>query len=160
VHRHTMKAGPWVVSMDQQGCQMVYFETKKPNLGQILGGLALEDVGTLYGHLVHFTSIRYIWWSFGIFFPLFGMLYQEKSGNPGRDLASEIKFCVCNVRMPKVATTRFCLFFALQNCDPEILINRDRDLRPSLVAKLGRNRVARLFLTQFTKTGENVPNCH
>jgi hypothetical protein len=49
----------------------------------------MEAVGIFYGHLVHFTAIWYIlWtfgilWSFGIFFP-FWYVYQEKSGNPGR----------------------------------------------------------------------------
>jgi hypothetical protein len=32
--------------------------------------------------LVNFAAIWYILWLFGIFFPRFGMLYQEKSGNP------------------------------------------------------------------------------
>jgi hypothetical protein len=49
----------------------------------------MEDVGKLYGHLVYF-------WTFGMFcgylvyfeviwliFSRFGILYQEKSGNPG-----------------------------------------------------------------------------
>jgi hypothetical protein len=53
-----------------------------------LEGLAPEDVGIFYGHLVHFTVFCYISWTFGIvrgnlgYFPPFGILYQEKSGNP------------------------------------------------------------------------------
>jgi hypothetical protein len=71
----------------------------------------MEDVGIFFGHLVYFTAIWsilwpfwYISWQFGIFcayifgifcgllvyfmfnwyiFPRFGLLYQEKSGNPG-----------------------------------------------------------------------------
>jgi hypothetical protein len=35
----------------------------------------------LYGHLVHFVYIWYIFSSFGI-------MYQEKSGNPGRPICS------------------------------------------------------------------------
>jgi hypothetical protein len=35
----------------------------------------MEDVGIFYGHLVYFVVIWYI-------IPRFGMLYQEKSGNP------------------------------------------------------------------------------
>jgi hypothetical protein len=44
--------------------------------------------GIFYDHLVYFTAIRNILWPCGIFvvigyiFPHFGMLYQEKSGNP------------------------------------------------------------------------------
>jgi hypothetical protein len=61
---------------------------QKSQFGWILKGLAKEDVGTFYGHLVHFTSIWYILRRLGLFYghleylPLFGMLYQEKSGNP------------------------------------------------------------------------------
>jgi hypothetical protein len=48
----------------------------------------MEDVGLFYGHLVHFTVFCYILWTFGIgrgnlvYFSRFGILYQEKSGNP------------------------------------------------------------------------------
>jgi hypothetical protein len=48
----------------------------------------MEDVGIFYGHLVHFTVFCYILWTFGIvrgnlvYFSRFGILYQEKSGNP------------------------------------------------------------------------------
>jgi hypothetical protein len=55
----------------------------------------MEDVGTYvyftYGHLVCFTAIRYILWLFGIFFPRFGRVCQEKSGNPGKDQISSSK---------------------------------------------------------------------
>jgi hypothetical protein len=83
---------------------MVNFRTKNRNLGQILEGVAIEDVGIFYGHLAYFTSVRYILWAFGIFyghlvyfmviwyilwalgiFFRFGMLYQEKSGNPAEN---------------------------------------------------------------------------
>jgi hypothetical protein len=49
----------------------------------------MEEVGIFYGHLVYSTAIWYILWPFGIFygyfvcFSRFGMLYQEKFGNPG-----------------------------------------------------------------------------
>jgi hypothetical protein len=49
----------------------------------------MEDVGIFYGQLVHFTVFCYILWTFGIvrgnlvYFLRFGMLYKEKSGNPG-----------------------------------------------------------------------------
>jgi hypothetical protein len=62
-----------------QGCQMVYFQAKKPNLGEfwdpwngkywyILGPFGMYNCRL--GH-------------FGIFSPRFGILYHEKSGNPG-----------------------------------------------------------------------------
>jgi hypothetical protein len=39
------------------GCQMVYFQTKNPNLGKFWEGLAVEAVGIFYGYLVYFTAI-------------------------------------------------------------------------------------------------------
>jgi hypothetical protein len=67
---------------------MVYFETKNPNFGKFWKVLQLKMLvlfmanlsislpnGILYGHLVHFVVIWYI-------FSRFGMLYREKSGNP------------------------------------------------------------------------------
>jgi hypothetical protein len=49
----------------------------------------MEDGAIFYEHFVYFTAkyfmaIWYILWSFGIFSHRFGMLYREKSGNPGR----------------------------------------------------------------------------
>jgi hypothetical protein len=62
----------------------------------------LWPFGIFYGHLVYFMAIWYILWPFGIFngdlvhiwllgkfvviwyiSPRFGILHQEKSGNPG-----------------------------------------------------------------------------
>jgi hypothetical protein len=82
---------------------MVYLYPKNPNLGMfILEGVAMEDIGILcpfgqcyvhlvilwlcgifYGHLVYFTIIYIahflaIWYIFSCF----GILYEEKSGNP------------------------------------------------------------------------------
>jgi hypothetical protein len=48
----------------------------------------MEKVGIFYDHLVYFTAIGNILRLFGIFcgnlvyFPRFGILDQEKSGNP------------------------------------------------------------------------------
>jgi K+-transporting ATPase A subunit len=45
----------------------------------------MENVSIFYGHLVNFTAIRYVLVYFMLIwyiFPRFGMLYQEKSGNP------------------------------------------------------------------------------
>jgi hypothetical protein len=52
-------------------------------------------VSKFYGHLVHFTAISYILWSFGIFcgllvyFPVLVCLDQEKSGNPDAETGVE-----------------------------------------------------------------------
>jgi hypothetical protein len=70
-----------------QGCQIVFFQTKNPNLGKFWR--ALEWKGLVYGHTEYFTAIWYILWPFGnvviiwyIFLGL-GILCQGKSGNPG-----------------------------------------------------------------------------
>jgi hypothetical protein len=44
------------------------FSNQKSQFGQILEGLAMEDVDIFYGHLVYFTAIWYILWSFGKFY--------------------------------------------------------------------------------------------
>jgi hypothetical protein len=50
----------------------------------------MESAGIFYGHLEHFMLIWYILWAFGnivviwYIFPRFGILCQEKSGNPAR----------------------------------------------------------------------------
>jgi hypothetical protein len=54
----------------------------------------MENAGIFYGHLEYFTVICNISWPFGnavviwYIFPRFGILCQEKSGNPVQDLAS------------------------------------------------------------------------
>jgi hypothetical protein len=61
----------------------------------------MEDVDIFYGHLVHFTVFCCILWTFGIvrgnlvYFPRFGILYQEKSGNS-----------VCDCRFLTTSVTR------------------------------------------------------
>jgi hypothetical protein len=74
----------FLLSFDQ-GCQMVSFQTKNPNLGKFCRALAwkkfwysLWPFWIFYGHFVHFLFIWYI-------FPYLGTMYQEKSGNPGFD---------------------------------------------------------------------------
>jgi hypothetical protein len=72
----------------EQGCQMVCFQTKNPNLGKFWRVLhwkmlrslmaiwnMLRSFGKFYDHLVHFVLIWYI-------FSGFGITYQQKSGNP------------------------------------------------------------------------------
>jgi hypothetical protein len=67
----------------------MYFQSKNPNLGKYLEGLAMEDVAIFYVHFVFFTALWYILWPFRIiyghlvyYFSRSGMLYQEKSGSP------------------------------------------------------------------------------
>jgi hypothetical protein len=68
---------------------MVYFQTKNSNLGKFLRGLdwkmlkyfmaisnILRTFGVFHDHLVHFLFIGYS-------FSGFGIMHQEKSGNPG-----------------------------------------------------------------------------
>jgi hypothetical protein len=74
-----------------QGCQMVYFKTKKSKFGLIIEGLRIENVGIFYDNLQYFTAVCNILWPFGIFCghlvnifygrllhfpPCFGMLHQ------------------------------------------------------------------------------------
>jgi hypothetical protein len=67
---------------------MVYFQTKNPNLGKFWSTLDLKMLiyfmcisnilwtfVIFYDHLAHFVFIWYI-------FSGFGIMYQEKSGNP------------------------------------------------------------------------------
>jgi hypothetical protein len=76
---------------DEQGCQMVCFQTKNPKLVKFWRVLLWEILVYFYDHLVYFTAIGNIFWPFGIYcgiyiwyiFPRFGIFYQEKSGNPG-----------------------------------------------------------------------------
>jgi hypothetical protein len=50
----------------------------------------MENAGIFYGHLEYYTVIGYILWPFGNvvvirhIFPRFGLLCEEKSGNPVR----------------------------------------------------------------------------
>jgi hypothetical protein len=59
-------------------CQMVYFQTKSQF------GIVNEDFGKFYGHLIFFLLPFGIFNSDLVHFPRLGMLYQEKSGNPGQ----------------------------------------------------------------------------
>jgi hypothetical protein len=43
------------------------FSNQKYQFGYILGGLAMENLGVFYDHLVYFTAIGNILWPFGIF---------------------------------------------------------------------------------------------
>jgi hypothetical protein len=54
------------------------FLNQKSKFALILEGLAMEDDGIFYGHLVHFKVFCYILWTFGIvrgnIFNRFGIL--------------------------------------------------------------------------------------
>jgi hypothetical protein len=89
---------PYLVTLNltDQGCQMLWFQTKNPNLGKYWRALKWK-------RLVYYMAIWNILWPFGIYyghseywnsnlcsvnlvyFPHFGTLYQEKSGNPVSD---------------------------------------------------------------------------
>jgi hypothetical protein len=44
------------------------FSNQNSKFGKILEGIAMEDVGTFYGNLVHFKVFWYILLAFGIFY--------------------------------------------------------------------------------------------
>jgi hypothetical protein len=58
------------------------FSSQKFQFGYILEGLRLENVDMFYGHLKYFMTIWYNLCSLVHFFG-FGIVHQEKSGNPG-----------------------------------------------------------------------------
>jgi hypothetical protein len=49
---------------------MANFQTKKFQFGEILEGLAMEDVGVFYCHFVYFVAILYILLPFGMLLPV------------------------------------------------------------------------------------------
>jgi hypothetical protein len=64
---------------------MVYFQTKNPNadiFGMPLNGTFWYVLRT-FGIFKVLSAVWYILYSFGTYFYHFGMLNQEKSGNPG-----------------------------------------------------------------------------
>jgi hypothetical protein len=65
---------PTFAAASAQGCQMVYFQTKDPNLGKFWRALqwkmlvyfmpiwyTLRPFDKFYSHLVYFMAIWYIW---------------------------------------------------------------------------------------------------
>jgi hypothetical protein len=62
----------WKKNIYLHRCQMVYFQTKNPNLGKFWRELQwkmlvfLWTFGLLYGHLVYFMDIWYIFRTFGL----------------------------------------------------------------------------------------------
>jgi hypothetical protein len=90
------------------------FSNQKSKFGKILEGLEMQDVGIFYGHLVHFTVFCYILLTFGIvcgnlvYFYRFGILYQEKSGNPAREhQIGQIDKRICSYCTPALSYILF-----------------------------------------------------
>jgi hypothetical protein len=88
---HGNRVDGYLVCESHQRCQMVYFQTKK--------GLAMEDIGMFYGHLVYFTAVWYITYvAFGIYFVViwyvFPVLVCCTEKNP-----ATLMHCVCIVCM-------------------------------------------------------------
>jgi hypothetical protein len=107
--------------------------------------------------LVDFTAIWYVLLPFGtylkslgifcgrsVYFTDFGMLTQDKSGNPG-DKRQKIvpAFLPTNNNCQQM----FFFFFFLPSPAMELKKWREKNYR-----------VARFFLVQYTKAGENIPN--
>jgi hypothetical protein len=72
-----------------QGCRMVYFQTKNPIWRALC---RMEYVCIFYDHLEYFMAIWYNLWPFGmvcgdmVYFPILVCLDQDKSGNPAGDV--------------------------------------------------------------------------
>jgi hypothetical protein len=82
---------------------MAHFRTKNPiwvNFGGSCDGRCwsiIWQLGLLFGY---FVAVWYILWLFYIFSPRFGMLHQEKSGNPG---------AASRKKMPEMQTILSCV---------------------------------------------------
>jgi hypothetical protein len=74
-----------------QGCQMVYLQTKNPDLGKFWRVLQWKMMvyfmanWSILRQIGIFMAIWCILQRIGIFYGHFGMLYQEKSGNSAGD---------------------------------------------------------------------------
>jgi hypothetical protein len=79
---------PQTIGAQEQVCQMVYFQTKKKQLGKFWRALEWKS-------LVYFMAVwnLYILWPFddlvGYFLPFWYYMYQEKSGNPAQESERE-----------------------------------------------------------------------
>jgi hypothetical protein len=61
----------------------IFSNQKSSILDKFLEGLAMEGVGFLYGLLYILRSFG-LFYGYWVYFSRFGMLYEEKSGNPGQ----------------------------------------------------------------------------
>jgi hypothetical protein len=73
----------------------------------------MEDVGMFYGHSVYFTANwwmlcpfgMYIFWSFDIrIFSNFGILYEEKSGNPA------LSWSISQLKIRSIGSGTYAMF--------------------------------------------------
>jgi hypothetical protein len=93
---------------------MVCFRTKNPSLGKFWSFLRWKMLayflpfGLFYGHWKYFMALWYNLWQFGIF-PRFGILNQEKSGNPGAQAWLNLFFSVSNSTLGPALRRRFHL---------------------------------------------------
>jgi hypothetical protein len=77
----------------EQGCQMVYFQTKT----LILEGFGMENDGILYGHLAFLRNLHTLCpfgWYFNcclVYFPSFGMPHEKQSGNPALEEDAQLE---------------------------------------------------------------------
>jgi hypothetical protein len=70
----------------------------------------MENLGIFYDHLVyvfygHWKYFMALWY----ISPRFGMLYQEKSGNPGK--YPDLYLCIGQPRAPVVFFTEYVMYF-------------------------------------------------
>jgi hypothetical protein len=90
------------------------FSYQKSQFGHILEGLGMETVGIFYERLVYFMpfGIFGIWCGALVYFPRFGIMYKEKSSNPGRKLERFFflreSFFIRSQSYDRKGTTAFC----------------------------------------------------
>jgi hypothetical protein len=71
----------------------------------------MGKAGIFYGHLEYFTVLWYILWPFGnvvviwYIFPRFGILRQEKSGNPALNQSNHHELCATPALYIKTCST-------------------------------------------------------
>jgi hypothetical protein len=100
--------------MRVQGCQMVYFQMQNSNLDKFWRTLDWKmlmyfmDIwnisrtfGIFYDRLVHFVFIL-------VHISGFGIVHQEKSGNPGCDSMERKVEHLLSERIPEIQGFKFC----------------------------------------------------
>jgi hypothetical protein len=69
----------------RQGCQMIYFQTRNPNLGKFWRFLQWKmlvyfmDIWSIYGRLIYFIAIWHSSWPFCKFFPRYVVCCIKKN---------------------------------------------------------------------------------